>query len=492
MQELVRGAGVLAHITSLPGSQRFGTFGAPSHDFAEWCAGAGLRYWQILPLGTVGYGYSPYSALSAFALDPALVGIDVLPEELLPAVQEMVYAATDRAGHHAFIAEGLHRAYDAFCELSRTAPLRREYRTFCDAEAEWLDDYALFAALKEENGGIAWWEWPLPHRMPSAKEKKALRSRLSRAVELQCFMQFIARRQWDAVKEKANSLGVNIIGDVPIFVARDSADAWGNGDLFRLLPDGTPEVVAGVPPDYFSPDGQLWGNPHYRWAAMRSDGFRWWVRRIEHQTRLCDVVRIDHFRGFSAAWEVDGSADTAREGRWAEAPGEELFTAIRTALPRAPIIAEDLGVITPEVEALRDRFGFPGMRILQFGFESRNPANAFLPHNYISNTVVYTGTHDNDTSLGWYRSVSPEVKEFFAEITEARSEAAALNAMVVCALASVASLAIVPLQDLLAQGSSARMNTPGKADGNWMYRAAMLPPRPVQERIARLVTLYNR
>jgi 4-alpha-glucanotransferase len=397
--------------------------------------------------------------------------------------------------------EILLNAFAAFKQGSNSQ-LRNEFAEFCRQNVSWLDDYALFRALKDEHGGVAWNEWEpeVVRREPAALE--TAKQKLGDQIKAQKFYQFLFFRQWFALKADCNKRGIKLVGDIPIFVAHDSADVWTNPDQFKLNEDGTPIVVAGVPPDYFSATGQLWGNPLYNWRHMQADGFRWWIARVRATLETFDIARIDHFRGFAACWEIPGGDKTAERGRWVEAPGKELFTAIRNALGTVPIIAEDLGVITPDVEALRDGFGFPGMRILQFGFSS-DTKNIDLPHNYHQNVVVYTGTHDNDTAVGWFSSVAGAGSTRDAEQIEREREFCLkyLNTtgneihwdFIRAVLGSVANTAIVPLQDVLGLGTEARMNLPNSTAGNWAWR---LKPNALTDeiggRLKELTKLYGR
>ena len=479
-----RASGILLHPTSLPGRFGIGDLGAEAYRFADFLVAGGQSVWQVLPLGATGYGDSPYACYSAFAGNTLLVSPERLFEEGLLAkndLEEIPSLPSDQVDF-----ERVHKAKDvildkAFARYQRSTDteLRSAFETFAEQNASWLDDYALFRALKSAHGGTGWHEWerPLVRRKPAALAQAL--EELHDQVEAHKFFQFLFFRQWFALKAYCNEQGVSLIGDIPIFVAQDSADVWTNPEQFKLDPNGIPTVVAGVPPDYFSATGQFWGNPLYNWDRMLADGFRWWIERVRATLQTVDIARIDHFRGFAACWEIPGGDKTAERGRWAEAPGRELFIAIRKALGDLPIIAEDLGVITPDVEKLRDDFGFPGMRILQFAFSS-DTRNIDLPHNYHHNVVVYTGTHDNDTTVGWFNSVAGE--------GSTRTEAQIKNERNLCmkylntsgkeiqwdfiraVLASVADTAIVPLQDLLGSGNEARMNLPNSTQGNWTWR----------------------
>src|SRR5258708_3772094 len=479
-----RSSGILLHPTSLPGRFGVGDLGPQAYAFADFLSASGQSLWQMLLLGPRGYGDSPYACYSAFAGNTLLISPDrvvadgLIRREDLVAVLESADGRVDFAAVHKFKELILRDAFIVFKRES-DRDLRAAFQEFCRRNASWLDDYALFRALKDAHGGIAWNEWEpsLVRREPDAI--RVAQDDLSEQIEAQKFYQFLFFRQWFDLKSYCNGLGIKIIGDIPIFVAHDSADVWTNPDQFKLHPDGRPVVVAGVPPDYFSKTGQLWGNPLYNWERMLADGFGWWIERVKATLQTVDIVRIDHFRGFVACWEIPGGDQTAERGRWVEAPGRELFIAIRKALGELPIIAEDLGVITPEVEALRDDFGFPGMRILQFAFTS-DPRNHDLPHNYHPNVVVYTGTHDNDTTVGWFNSVAGAGSTSDARQIE-RERRFCLRYLntnggivtwdfIRAVLASVADTAVVPLQDLLGLGTEARMNLPNSTSGNWSWR----------------------
>jgi 4-alpha-glucanotransferase len=479
-----RASGILLQPTSLPGPFGIGDLGDEAYRFADFLVAGGQSLWQVLPLGPTGYGDSPYACYSAFAGNTLLISPEKLFEEGLLAktdLDEIPALPTERVDF-----EGVHKAKEivlakAFARYQRTTDteLRSAFETFAEQNASWLDDYALFRALKSAHAGQAWHEWerPLVGREPTALARSG--EGLHNQIEAHKFFQFIFFKQWFALKAYCNERDISLVGDIPIFVAHDSADVWTNPDQFKLDERGRPTVVAGVPPDYFSATGQFWGNPLYDWDRMLADGFKWWIERVRATLQTVDIARIDHFRGFAACWEIPGDDKTAERGRWVEAPGRELFTAIRGALREIPIIAEDLGVITPDVEKLRDDFGFPGMRILQFAFSS-DPKNIDLPHNYHRNVVVYTGTHDNDTSVGWFNSVAGAGStRTEAQISSERNfglEYLNTNGQEIhwdfirAALSSVADTAIVPLQDLLGLGTEARMNLPNSTQGNWSWR----------------------
>ncbi len=502
-----RSSGILLHPTSLPGKFGVGDLGDAAYAFIDFLAASRQSLWQVLPLGPTGYGDSPYQCFSAFAGNTLLIS----PERL---VDEGLLAASDFARSPKFPAERidfgeaikykntlLRKAFENFKHTTDVS-LRGGFETFAQQSASWLDDYALYRALKDAGRGAAWnkWEPPLVRREPAALADA--REELYDAVEAQKFYQFLFSKQWSALKAYGHERGIKIVGDIPIFVAHDSADVWTNPFLFKLDDMGAPRVVAGVPPDYFSATGQLWGNPLYVWERMQADGFRWWIERVRATFETVDILRIDHFRGFAACWEIPGGDPTAERGRWVPAPGRELFTAIKRALGELPIIAEDLGVITPDVEALRDDFGFPGMRILQFSFGG-DPRNIDLPHNYIRNVAVYTGTHDNDTTVGWFKSEAGEGSTRNDEQIERErgfckkyldTDGKEIHWDFIRAVfASVANTAIVPLQDVLGLGTEARMNLPASTSGNWAwrYKAAALTDK-LSARLREMTELYGR
>ncbi len=465
-----RAAGILLHPTSLPGD-RIGTIGAPARKFVEWLQEAGQSYWQILPLVAVDEGGSPYSGLSAMAGNPLLLDLEELVRLGLLRESDL---GEDREGERIdfpavsrWKEERLRRAHLAW--RSGAAPkLDAPFARFRADEAEWLADFALFRAVRSRHAGAAWTEWESGLRDRDPATLRAWRERLADEVEATEFEQFLFDRQWSALRRFAEERGVRIIGDIPIFVAHNSADVWANPDLFRLDDEGCPEVVSGVPPDYFSETGQRWGNPLYRWDRMERRGYAWWIRRFRRMLHWVDRLRIDHFRGFEAYWEIPASEETALKGRWALGPGEAFFQAVERALEGLPAIAEDLGLITDEVEALRDSLGYPGMRVLQFAFDG-DPRNPHLPENHPENSVAYTGTHDNDTILGWWRSASAQERENAGR--ELRGiEAEPQWALIEAVFRSPAKLAIIPLQDALGLGSEARMNTPGTSASNWSWR----------------------
>jgi 4-alpha-glucanotransferase len=495
-------AGILLHPTSLPGRFGIGELGPETTAFLDFLAETGQRLWQVLPLGPTGYGDSPYQCFSAFAGNPLLVSIDLLREQGLVGAADLARAPSfpEREVDFGAVIEWkrplLARAHAAF-EKKATASRAEAFEAFRREAAAWLPEFALFMALKRANGGAAWhtWDRDLVGREPGALEKA--RRELAREAREVEFEQWLFFEQWGAVRDQAGARGIRIMGDIPIFVAHDSADVWSHPEIFHLAADGRPALQAGVPPDYFSATGQLWGNPLYRWDALARSGYAWWIDRFRAVLGVVDVVRLDHFRGFEAYWEVPGDAPTAVDGRWVKGPGEAFFDALQAALGRLPIVAEDLGVITPEVEALRDRYGFPGMAILQFAFGSDAHANDFLPHSYPRNKAVYTGTHDNDTVVGWWSSGVGDTTRTQAEVDKEHERALAYVGgdgslihwdFIRALFVSAADTAVVPLQDVLGEGSRSRMNLPGRAGGNWRWRLAAGALTAEVRRRLRLVT----
>jgi len=467
-----RSSGVLLHPTSLPGSFGIGDFGDQARAFVDFLRASSQGLWQVLPLGPTGYGNSPYQSLSAFAGNTLLIDPDQLIAAGLLAAKDVVapHFPEDRVEFESvrqFKEELLGKAYDNF-KREPAPELWAEFDSFCRASAWWLDDYALYRALKNEQGGSAWTSWgrELSQREPAALE--TARAELRDQIAAQKFFQFLFFRQWQALRDYCRARDVRIIGDLPIFVAHDSADVWINREYFKLDESGQPTAVAGVPPDYFSETGQLWGNPVYDWEYTSSAGFRWWIDRVRFALEQFDLLRVDHFRGFAAGWEVPAGDPTAQNGQWISAPGKELFTALTRELGDLPIIAENLGVITPDVEDLRSEFGFPGMRVLQFAFGS-DAANVHLPHNYTRDVTVYTGTHDNDTTAGWFAGVNQSERDFCLKYLGSEGRGIHWD-FIRAALASVADIAIIPLQDVLGLGNEARMNLPASQSGNWMWR----------------------
>lgn len=489
-----RSSGVLLHPTSLPSPFGIGDLGAEARAFVDFLHEAGQGLWQTLPLGPTGYGDSPYQAISAFAGNPLLIDPRQLIEDgwlnqsVINVAQfssgvvefEIVRDFKERMLHHAFL-------------QFKRSPLDNYpgFEEFCDHSSWWLTDYAIFRALKEMHGGSSWTDW---HRELSQRDPISLntiKSTLAEQILEQKFFQFIFFRQWEALHSYARERGVRIIGDLPIFVAHDSADVWANREFFKLDNDGQPTVVAGVPPDYFSETGQLWGNPLYDWDRLRANNFQWWIARVRWSLELFDFVRVDHFRGFAACWEVPAADLTAQNGKWVDTPGRELFAALKKTLGDLPIIAENLGVITPDVESLREEFGFPGMRVLQFAFGG-DATNDHLPHNHTRETVVYTGTHDNDTTIGWFENLDSHQREYCLQYLA--GDGSEINwDMIRTALASVADTAIIPVQDVLGLASDARMNLPASTTGNWSWRMPFSSiPNELISRLKALTEIYGR
>ena len=503
-----RRAGVLLHPTSLPGPFGVGDLGPAAHAFLDRLAEAGQRVWQVLPLAPTGYGDSPYQALSAFAGNPVLISPEALRDDgwvtqaELDAAPRFLRGEVDYATVGRWKAQLLRRAAERF-QAGAPVALREELDAFRAAEAPWLEDVALFLALKARHNGRAWIEWaaPLAGRDPEALA--AARKELAPELSAHAFAQWVFARQWGALRARAAARGIELMGDVPIYLAHDSAEVWARRALFRLDGEGRPLAVAGVPPDYFSATGQLWGNPLHDWEVQARDGYAFQVERMRANLRLFDLVRLDHFRGFEAYWEVPAGDPTAERGRWVKGPGAAVFEAMRAALGALPIVAENLGVITPEVEGLRRRFGWPGMAILQFAFGDDPQARTFLPHAYERDLVAYTGTHDNDTVAGWWSSragvgSTRTERQIELERAHARAYLGADGSDMPFTLlrwlyASVAELAMAPMQDLLGLGSEARMNTPGTASGNWRWRMAEGAFGPeLARRVRELCEVYER
>ncbi len=475
-----RGAGVLLHPTALPGAQGVGVFDAHALRFLDFIQQAGVKYWQLCPLGPTGYGDSPYACFSAFAGNPhlidlaALVPHDLLDEADLAPLRTLPTDRVDFGALHEKKRPLLARAYRNFMEREVAAPYG-EFEAFKHRHASWLMPYAYFTALKDHFNGASWTEWPVELRDYASAQKSDLRALLEEPIERCCFAQYLFFGQWHLIRTEARARGIEIVGDLPIFVALDSSDAWSNPGLFELDPQTKrPIAVAGVPPDYFSADGQLWGNPLYRWEAHRAENYRWWIERMRAAFELYDIVRIDHFRGFDTYWRIPLPATNARVGEWRQGPGLELFRAFHREFPDARIIAEDLGDLTPSVRDLLAQTGLPGMLVLQFAFGG-DATNSYLPHNATPNSVIYPCTHDNDTTLGWYRTAPEHDRDYVRRYFRVSGQEVAWD-FLRAAYASASRLAVIPLQDVLSLESAARFNTPGKPEGNWQwrYRAADL------------------
>ncbi|MEG4997455.1 4-alpha-glucanotransferase [Microcoleus sp. B4-D4] len=470
-----RSSGILLHPTSFPSRFGVGDMGIEAYKFIDFLVESDQQYWQILPLGPTGYGNSPYSCYSAMAGNPMMLSPEIMRDEQLLSDEDLDSLPEfsldtvefDRAIAHKVPL--LKKACENF--KAKASPVQqKEFSGFCQSKALWLEDYALFMALKDSFNGSSWhtWEPEIARRKPEALDK--WRQQLNTEIYYYKYVQFEFFRQWTELKRYANLREIKIIGDIPIYVAHDSADVWSNPNLFCLDEEsGEPALMAGVPPDYFSATGQLWGNPVYNWEALQANNFEWWVQRFEALFDYVDVSRIDHFRGFDAYWAVKRGQHTAMEGEWIKAPGTALFEVINEKFGNLPIIAEDLGVITPEVEALRDRFEFPGMKILQFAFGA-GPEDPFWPFNYDRNCVVYTGTHDNDTTVGWFNQLQQYERDEVFRYLGCIDPQGIHWSLIRMGWTSVANLAVVPFQDLLGLATDARMNFPGKADGNWGWR----------------------
>jgi len=461
-----RRAGVLLHISSLPSTHYVGDLGAEAYRFVDFLHDIGAKVWQTLPINMPHADNSPYQCLSAFAGNPDFISLEALHE------QGLLLRKADTGGLITSKLQLLENAYEAF-KIRVDKQEQQVFAKFCKKQAHWLDDFAIFLALRNKFNQAGWNTWPDAYKNRDAKTLKQARKELAQEIAVIQFTQYIFFTQWLSLKAYAATKKVCLFGDIPIFVAYDSADVWAQPHLFKLDANKNMAVVAGVPPDYFSATGQRWGNPHYNWDAMAADGYAWWIARMATQNELFDIVRIDHFRGLEAAWEIPANEDTAINGQWVLAPGDALLAAIKRALPNICLVAEDLGIITAEVDALRNKYNLPGMKILQFAFSGAED-NPYLPQNIDENSVIYTGTHDNDTTLGWHISLDEHQRaHFYRHLSITHSETHEPNLpddLINMALTSVAKLAIIPMQDILALDSSHRMNIPGTSSGNWHWR----------------------
>jgi len=493
---LKRSSGIILHPTSLPGPDGIGDLGLEAYRWIDFLANSGCSLWQVLPLGPTGYGDSPYQCFSAFAGNPYLISPTLLLEDGLLTLEYLTPRPKfdSESVNFSEMMTWKNSLFEIAFELfqkSRRKNLIAEYQQFLIDQSFWLDDFALFMAIKKTQDGVSWKDWPagLRKREPGALENFLENNKT--AFNHQKFLQFLFFRQWRSVKDYANGRGISIIGDIPIFVAYDSADCWSHPEMFYLNSKGLPIVVAGVPPDYFSPTGQLWGNPLYRWNYHKKTGYSWWIKRIKSTQEQFDLIRLDHFRGFAGYWEIPAGNPTAEIGRWVKGPGVPFFKTVKHSLGRLPIIAEDLGEITPDVVLLRTEFDLPGMKVFQFAFAS-DPSDAFLPHNYPVHCVAYTGTHDNDTTLGWYIS-APETERDLCRRYLASSGADISWDMIRAVWSSVAEIALAPMQDLLRLGTEARMNLPGKLGGNWSWRMdADALNETLKSRLKEINYLYSR
>jgi len=474
--DLTRRAGVILHPTSLPGANGIGELGEQAHRFIDWLNEAGQTLWQVMPLGPTGYGDSPYQTTSAFAGNPLMISLDRLVEEGLlsksdlKAVQELPQDHVEFG--LAILAKGdlLRKAFDTFKKINNLER-NNQFQEFVERYRYWLEDFALFTALKRRFEGRPWPEWPVPLRDRHPGDLEQARIELAGEIEYLTWLQFIFFEHWWSVRHHATEKGIVVLGDLPLFVAHDSVDVWANRQLFHLDGEGNPTVVAGVPPDYFSETGQRWGNPLYDWESHRTEEYRWWEMRLRVTFDTVDWIRIDHFRGLEAYWEIPAEEPTAVKGHWIKAPGAEMFGTLLGRMGDLRVVAEDLGVITEEVEALRKQFRFPGMRVLQFAWGS-GPENSFLTHNYELDSVVYTGTHDNNTTEGWaQQEMTPEMLQQIEEYIGHKPKSISQE-LIRIALSSVAAVAAIPMQDWLGLGVEGRMNTPGLPQGNWTWRAS--------------------
>ncbi len=495
MTELTRCSGIILHPTSLPGPDGIGDFGPEAYRWVDFLNQSGCSIWQVLPLGPTGYGDSPYQCFSAFAGNPYLISLTMLLDAGL-------LTAADLNDRPAFPLEKvdygpviewktriLDKAFTRFKKKPRKK-MAESFNFFRQTQKDWLEDFSLFMAIKESLGGIAWDGWPAPLRKREPSALKSFSMEHGSNIDRHAFFQYLFHQQWTDLKQYANGKGIRILGDMPLYIAYDSADCWSHPELFTVNQSGHVTAVAGVPPDYFSPTGQLWGNPLYRWSTHAKQGYAWWIARVRSALNLFDILRLDHFRGFAAYWEVKAGAGTAEIGRWVKGPGVKLFKALEKAIQPLPVIAEDLGVITLDVTALRDAFDLPGMKILQFAFSG--PDNTFLPHHYPQHCVAYTGTHDNDTSLGWYHSAPVGEQDFCRRYLARPGDDIAWD-FIRLVWGSVARLAIAPMQDLLSLDTSARMNYPSHPSGNWTWRFQPAAINPgLIERMREMNTLYAR
>jgi 4-alpha-glucanotransferase len=498
---LERASGILLHPTSLPGSFWIGDIGPEAFRWVNFLSSAGCGLWQVLPLGPTGYGDSPYQCFSAFAGNPLLVSPEALrAEDLLHSddvskmgeIEETGFPA-DKVDFGAVIPYKLGILDRSYIHFQQKGPpdIKMDFNYFKETESNWLDDFTVFMAIKDEYGGGPWIDWPDSFRKRESKALKNFIEDHKVAIERHAYRQFLFFRQWARLREHAHEQNVKIIGDIPIFVAHDSADVWGHPELFYLEEDGNPTVVAGVPPDYFSPTGQLWGNPLYQWEVHAANGYAWWLSRLRAVLSMVDIVRLDHFRGFAGYWEIPAEEETAIKGQWVPGPGKDFFYKVKDALGDLPIIAEDLGVITEDVEDMRETFGLPGMKILVFAFDDDH-SNIFLPHHYTRDCVVYTGTHDNDTVIGWYKRVDERERDYARKYLSRDGHDISWD-LIRAAWSSVAVFSLAPMQDFLSLDNSARMNYPSTLGGNWVWRMpSKALSEPLRTRIAKMNRLYGR
>ena len=484
----MRTSGVLMPISSLPSPYGIGTMGKQARKFVDFLVRGGQKYWQILPICPTSYGDSPYQSFSSFAGNPYFIDLEYLCKDKLLTKKEC--ESFKWGSNPKYVDYGI--MYESRYALLRKAYVRfmkkkpQDFDEFCEKEKQWLDDYALFMALKDANDGQAWSKWDKDLRLRKKEAMEAAKEQYSEEIRFYKMLQYLFYKQWNELKAYANEEGIEIIGDVPIYVAGDSADVWANPDQFYLDENLEPIEVAGCPPDAFSDDGQLWGNPLFRWDVMKKDGYTWWTRRIKAMSELYDIIRIDHFRGFDSYYAIPAKDDTAKNGQWKEGPGMDLFTELEKKLGKLPIIVEDLGFLTPSVHKLLKDSGFPGMKVIQFAFDSREESD-YLPHTYTNHCVVYTGTHDNDTVMGWMKTAPKASVKYAKEYLNLTKEEGYNWGMMRAAWSSVADMAIVPMQDILGLGSEARINTPSTLGENWKWRAT---PEQIDTKIAKKLHHY--
>ena len=503
-----RSSGILLHVTSLPGQFGIGDLGKEAYNFVDFLSESGQRLWQILPLHPTGYGHSPYQSLSIFAGNPLFISPEKLMEDGflnnidLASLTKFPVNSIDYDAVINFKNSLLNKSFDIF-EIKANSTQLNDFAAFSKNNAWWLDNYSLFMALRDFNNLSPWNTWDKDIRSWLPETIEHWNTKLSREIRFHKYLQYLFSKQWSELKTYCHGKGVKIIGDVPIYVALDSAEVWSNPHVFYINDNCQPTIVAGVPPDYFSNTGQLWGNPLYRWDIMLKDGFTWWVERLKTEFKLVDIIRLDHFRGFEKYWAVPASDTTAINGTWVQGPGIELFHTIQKAIGDIPVITEDLGMITPEVKILRDELGFPGMKVLQFAFGDESSTNEYKPHNYIRNCVVYTGTHDNNTTIGWFngedigvttRSKSTMDKERQHVLQYIGTDGHEINwDFIRIALMSIADIAIIPLQDVLGLGGVARMNLPGTTEGNWRWRfTSEMLTDGIKQKLKEMTYLYGR
>ena len=484
----MRTSGVLMPISSIPSPYGIGTMGKQARKFVDFLVKGGQKYWQILPICPTSYGDSPYQSFSSFAGNPYFIDLEYLCKDKLLTKKEC--ESFQWGSNPKYVDYGI--MYESRYALLRKAYVRfmkkkpQDFEKFCENEKQWLDDYALFMALKDANGGQAWSNWDKSLRLREKKAMEEATEKYSEEIRFYKMLQYLFYQQWNALKTYANEAGIEIIGDVPIYVAGDSADVWANPDQFYLDENLEPIEVAGCPPDAFSDDGQLWGNPLFRWDVMKKDGYTWWTRRIKAMSELYDIIRIDHFRGFDSFYAIPAKDDTAKNGQWKQGPGMDLFCELEKKLGKLPIIVEDLGFLTPSVHKLLKDSGFPGMKVIQFAFDSREESD-YLPHTYTNHCVVYTGTHDNDTVMGWMKTAPKASVKYAKEYLNLTKEEGYNWGMMRAAWSSVADMAIVPMQDILGLGSEARINTPSTLGNNWKWRAT---PEQIDAKVAKKLYHY--